>query len=403
MRFLFLFLMFFSVTVYGKEKSDLAFNLSNIKVSEAITMLYSDALKTPYVLSPELLTDTRLISFRFSGSENKVKAEFANLLLSLGYAQINRSGVEFVAPIKEAQVQTDVYVYRPKFREVNYLTELLKTLFKGSFTVTRSIPAVTAKSETPVVPGSASSLIDRNADTLIFVGDLNEIEKLKKLLPQVDFQVGEVMVRGVVYEVQTGDSSGSAFALASQILNSHLSISIAGPTLENSVKFSAGSSDAIFSALSKDSRFKVITQPSLRVKSGAQARFSVGQDVPVLGSVSYSQSGAPIQSIEYRSSGVIFDLSPVIRESGLELTIDQQLSNFIQTSTGVNGSPTLIKRQLKTSIQASDGEIIVLGGLTEEKNDNANTGLPFLPDFLKSKIKNSSKSELILVLQVNKI
>lgn len=403
MKYMFAFLLFLSVTVYGKDKGDMSFNLSNIKASEAITMFYSDALKTPYVLSPEVLSDSRMISFRFSGNESKVRAEFNSLLNSLGYASVSRSGVEFVTVLKEVQMQNEVFVYRPKYREVNYLIELLKTLFKGSFTVTRSIPSVATKTDMPAAPGSATSLIDRNADTLIFNGEAQEIERLKKLLSQVDFQVGEVMVRGVVYEVQTGDSSGSAFALASQILNSHLSISIAGPTLENSVKFSAGSSDAIFSALSKDSRFKVVTQPSLRVKSGSQARFSVGQDVPVLGSVSYSQSGAPIQSIEYRSSGVIFDLLPVIRESSLELTIDQQLSNFVQTSTGVNGSPTLIKRQLKTSIQASDGEVIVLGGLTEEKNDNANTGLPFLPDFMKSKVKNTSKTELILVLQVNKI
>lgn len=403
MKYMFAFLFFVSVTVYGKDKGDMSFNLSNIKASEAIMMFYADALKTPYVLAPEVLSDSRMISFRFSGNESKVRVEFNSLLNSLGYSSVTRSGIEFVTVSKEVQVQNEVFVYRPKFREVNYLTELLKTLFKGSFTVTRSIPSVAAKTDMPAAPGSATSLIDRNADTLIFNGEAQEIERLKKLLSQVDFQVGEVMVRGVVYEVQTGDSSGSAFALASQILNSHLSISIAGPTLENSVKFSAGSSDAIFSALSKDSRFKVVTQPSLRVKSGSQARFSVGQDVPVLGSVSYSQSGAPIQSIEYRSSGVIFDLSPVIRESSLELTIDQQLSNFVQTSTGVNGSPTLIKRQLKTSIQASDGEVIVLGGLTEEKNDNANTGLPFLPDFMKSKVKNTSKTELILVLQVNKI
>ncbi|QBY43356.1 Bacterial type II and III secretion system protein [Arsenophonus nasoniae] len=65
-----------------------------------------------------------------------------------------------------------------------------------------------------------------------------------------------------------------------------------------------------------------MSSPRLRVKNGAQASFSVGSDVPVLGKVSYSDN-KPVQSIEYRSSGVILNVRPQIRQQGVDLTIDQ--------------------------------------------------------------------------------
>nr|WP_265332040.1 hypothetical protein [Citrobacter koseri] len=59
--------------------------------------------------------------------------------------------------------------------------------------------------------------------------------------------------------------------------------------------------------------------------------------------------------------------------------IKQQLSSFAKTDTGVNNSPTLIKREVNTEVSAADGDIILLGGLAESKVTNADTGFSFLP------------------------
>ncbi|UVJ46403.1 hypothetical protein NVV94_13250 [Pseudomonas sp. LS1212] len=87
----------------------------------------------------------------------------------------------------------------------------------------------------------------------------------------------------------------------------------------------------------------------------------------------------------------------------LDLTIDQQVSNFVATTTGVNNSPTLTKRQLTTDVQMRSGEVVILGGLTEEKTTGAQTGLSFLPSMFRSKVSESSKSEILLVIQLMKI
>ncbi|EBW3197443.1 hypothetical protein DPD47_02775 [Salmonella enterica subsp. enterica serovar Gaminara] len=38
------------------------------------------------------------------------------------------------------------------------------------------------------------------------------------------------------------------------------------------------------------------------------------------------------------------------------------------TETGVNNSPTLIKRDVKTEVSLADGDIILLGGLAEQSD-----------------------------------
>jgi len=144
-----------------------------------------------------------------------------------------------------------------------------------------------------------------------------------------------------------------------------------------------------------------VSSPQLRVKNGSNASFSVGSDVPVLGSTTY-QDGKPIQSIEYRSSGVLFNISPEIRLNTIDLTIQQQLSNFVKTETGVDNSPTLIKRDVNTQVSVKSGEIIVLGGLAETKNSDNSTSFTLLP-FLKSSGKENSKTDIVVVLYAEKI
>ena len=150
--------------------------------------------------------------------------------------------------------------------------------------------------------------------------------------------------------------------------------------LDHAVRIKTAGIDAVLSALATDSRFKVVSSPSIRVRSGSSARFSVGQEVPVLGAVSYPGSGQqPIQSVEYRPSGVIFELTPQVRDATVDCSLSQQVSNFVNTTTGVNNSPTLIKRELKTDVSLADGDVIVLGDMTGQRTAAALPDCPSCP------------------------
>jgi len=394
-----------SLTSASKSAS---FDFQGINVAQVIQLIYAKVMTTPYVMDPEVLADQRAVSLRYSAEKGDLRAFLRDFLDSLGLSVEQRNGVDFIIrrkPLEKVEAESEGFVYRPKYRDVNYLARLLSPLFKGSFSVNRSIPAPQGShTDKPVPDGSAAAMIDQAADTLIFLGNDKEIDKLQTLLPQVDFALGEVIVRGVVYEVSTSSKDGSAFGLLASLIGGKVSIGLGSINpVDSFVRFKNVSLDAIYSMLSQDSRFKVVSSPSLRIRSGSSGAFSVGQDVPVLGAVSYPNNGQPVQSVEYRSSGVIFNVQPTVREGVIDLGIDQQLSDFVQTTTGVNNSPTLTKRALKTSVGLRDGDVIVLGGLAENKEGNTRDGLSFLPEFLHTKGTESSRSEILLVLQVQRL
>ncbi len=182
------------------------------------------------------------------------------------------------------------------------------------------------------------------------------------------------------------------------ILSDKFNISVGAAGLDNFINIRTGSIDAIFNLLKTDSRFTVVSAPRLRVKNNASASFSVGSDVPVLGSVTVNNN-TTTQSVEYRSSGVLFNVTPSIKSRTMDLKIQQQLSNFVTTETGVNNSPTLIKRDVTTEVSLADGDIILLGGLAEQKDSKASSGW----SFFGSRTSESNKTDIMVMLQVRKV
>lgn len=389
----------------------LKFEFLMVNVGQVIQLVYSEALKQPYVINPDVLTDLRAVSFRYEAQNGDIRQFMVNFLDSLGLAIETKNGVDYIGKKLlqekiELPPELDTFVYKPKYRDVGYISRVLAPVFKGSFASNKAVVASdTAKVNRDVPQGSAASMIDQTADVLLFTGTAKEVATLQKLLPQIDDAKGQVMVRGVVYEVASTDKEGSAFALALSILGGKFSIVNGGSaTLDSAIRLKTNSIDAVFSALSSDSRFNVISKASVRVASGDTGRFNSGQEVPVLGAVSYpSGAGQAVQDVQYRNSGVTFEVKPNVRDQVVDLKVRQQISDFVTTTTGVNNSPTLNKREVETSLSLQDGDVVVLGGLSQDKQTGSHSGLSFLPAFLQSKGSENTKSEILLVLQLQKL
>ncbi len=431
-RLIIIFCLIFTVNASAQKslKAEIGFDLDSQSVSQILRVVYIEAYRErPYFLDPALLQDQRLISFRYSTKNGDFRSFFTTFLRELGYLIESKNGADFIRsfPVSEKpsiveNSDIDVFYYRPKFRDGSYLVEVLTPLFNGKFTSQRAVtsggsPSLgsalgslnsggSGSSSSPVAPsGSALAQVDRSIDQLLFYGSSKEVAVLKKLLSQVDTDIGQVLVTGVVYEVQTGDHKGSALSLAGSLLSGKLNFNFGLVSSSNNfLNVKLADIQAIIQALDSDSRFKVLSSPQVRVSSGKSASFIVGEEVPVLGSITYPQgASAPVQSVDYRSSGVIFSINPDVHDSAIDLKVDQQVSSFVNTSTGVNNSPTLIKRQLSTSVSMSDGDVVVIGGLKQNKDSAGSSGLSFLSSFFKAKQSDSSSTEILLFLQLKRL
>lgn len=408
------------------EQGKFSFQFFNVKLGQLTRVVLSDVVKVNYVFETNFLANDEEVSLDLRGvTREEALSVLFKLLDRHGYSAARTMGIVTVEKKVGKPDEEEVFFYRLRYRDLGYINDLIGALFPsgkfnfqhagaanavqtggaapaagGAGTVYLSTPAAQAQSMT-VSSGAAKT--DVSSDAFFFRGSRKDIVRLKGLLDVVDVPVGEVMIKAVVYEVTTGSQDGSAVSIAASLLAGRFGISLGGASFADALSFHGKGIDAVVSALATDSRFKVVSAPSLRVKSGASGRFSVGNETPVLGSVSYQQNGSAVQSVDYRPSGVILDLKPVVRESGIELTINQQLSSFAATTTGVNASPTLSKREITTTVGVRDGEMVVLGGLSDERSTEAHTGFSFLPRWLRSHSGSADHIEVLLLLDVRRI
>ncbi|CAM7118020.1 Putative phage secreted protein [Escherichia coli] len=378
-------------------------NLSGLTLNDAITLFYTEVMRKSFMVSPELITDKRQVNFNITPDMDEYTF-IMRYLQNAGVSVARKNGVDYFYLQEKKVYEAPKYsfVYTPQYRSVAYLADILQSQVSGSFSNGGQIGNGDV-SPAMIKDNTASDFLSRNGDVLVFYGTKKDIQRVEDLLPLIDRAAEEVIVAGYVFEVQTSERNGSGLALAAKLMSGKFTIETGtAQGLSNFVRFSSGSLDALYELFRTDSRFHVVSSPQLRVRNGSKASFSVGSDVPVLGQVSYVD-GRPVQSIDYRSSGVIFNVQPQIRAATIDLNIHQQLSNFAKTETGVNNSPTLIKREVNTDVSLKDGDIILLGGLAENKDSNADTGLSFLPSWFGTTATEKAKTDIIIVLQARKI
>lgn len=388
---------------------------------DVVRAVYSDVLGKPVVIAPGALQNVERVTLVIPNiGRADVAAQADQIAARSGLSVEKFAGVVMIDKRLDAEDAGADFVYKPRFRSVPYLVDLLSTLFtSGAFSYQRGVKGQQAPSakladmkdgKMPVhqervdTGGTAYSLMDKPPEVLIFRGSAGEVARLDKLLLQLDTQTPELLVKAMVYEVSTTDVDRSALSVAASLLGGKLNLKAgSGKVGDYSAVFRNASLSVIFDALSTDSRFKVVSQPQLRVSSGSSAKLMVGTQTPVAGAAQLDRNGNLIQSVEYKPSGVILDVRADVRGDVSQLTVDQQISQFSTTTTGVNSTPTLITRQLQTSVGMTGDEILVLGGLDEDKSDANSVGVSFLPSFLRSSSRAGSKTEILLFLQAHRL
>lgn len=405
--------------------------LQEVRLADLFKVVYGEWLQRNYILDSTLLTarDTYTIELRKLTPE-QAESQVEEVARAAGFKISRQNGTVFVSKRKaDAEPPAEqLFFYRPRHRSVAYIFDLVAAVFPpNAFTSQRRIsnaPPVQAQPTQSTTTGSSTgnhgasspytsqqtqdtgssaySLIDkREQDGFLFRGTPEQVAQLTQLLQQVDTPVPEVVLRAVVYEVGAYNQEGGALKLAASLLNGKLGITIPGTIAGGlSLALKTTSLDAVVSALDADQRFKVVSRPQVRVRSGASARFAVGAEVPVLGNASLDKNGNPVQSVEYKPSGIILATTPEIRDGAIELAVQQEISSFTTTTNGVNNSPTLIKRAVNTRLTVQPGELVVLAGLEETKHDKSETRLPILGWLLNRQAEQRS-TEVLIFLQAS--
>ena len=89
-----------------------------------------------------------------------------------------------------------------------------------------------------------------------------------------------------------------------------------------------------------------------------------------------------INSIDYRETGVIMEVTPRVNSGGLvTLDISQEVSDVdTAANTSGIGSPTFMQRNVSSRVVVQDGQTVGLAGLIRDTSSRGNSGIPFLKD-----------------------
>ena len=270
--------------------------------------------------------------------------------------------------------------------------------------------------------GSGESTIeaDEGTNSLIITADTDEMAALEAVIARLDIRRAQVLIEAIIVEVTVleGQELGLQwlFANDSGVYGSNITTNearrnslsqlggalvpddgsenigtrevaaslatIPGTTLGWGVVDESLTMTVILNALESQGNTNILSTPSLLTLDNEEAFITVGQQVPFVPG-SYTNTGVgngasnPFQTIERQSVGVTLKVTPQINEGdAVVMDITQEVSSL---------GPALIasdiitnERKIETMVLANDGNIVVLGGLVEDKVTDSSEGVPVL-------------------------
>ena len=262
--------------------------------------------------------------------------------------------------------------------------------------------------------------LDEPRNALIYQGAATDWGRLLPLIQQMDKAPRQVMIEVTVAEVTlTNDQEFGVSWLArnsdlgkfnGNISSGVLNTATGGAGL-NYILDIGGEARISLKALASMDRISVLSTPRLMVKSGEEANFDVGTEVPTISSQATSSITSDgntgiIQTVQYRKTGILLNIKPVVySDDRVDIELRQEVSEALPVGadSSVN-SPAIFNRSYSTSLSLKDGSAILIAGLMSQRQTDGDSGVPFLKDvpvlgnLFKSQKQKRDKTELVLMI-----
>ncbi|MFA0012784.1 type II secretion system secretin GspD [Vibrio lentus] len=378
-----------------------------VRIVDALSKT-TDAKNTPAFLQPKLVADERTNAILISG-DPKVRSRLRRLIEQLD-VEMATKGNNQVIYLKYAKAEDLVDVLKGVS---DNLQSEKQTSTKGSSSQRNQV-MISAHSDT---------------NSLVITAQPDIMNALQDVIAQLDIRRAQVLIEALIVEMAEGDGINLGVQWGNldtgaviQYGNTGASIGgvmvgleeakdtetttavyddngafVRNETTTESGDYSTlasalsgvngaamsvvmGDWTALISAVATDSNSNILSSPSITVMDNGEASFIVGEEVPVLtGSTAGSSNDNPFQTVERKEVGIKLKVVPQINEGdSVQLQIEQEVSNVL----GANGAVDVrfAKRQLNTSVIVQDGQMLVLGGLIDERALESESKVPFLGD-----------------------
>lgn len=311
------------------------------------------------------------------------------------------------------------FSYEVKYADAQSLAKTLQELMGAA-----AVPAAPSNAQMVIgAPRQPARIVVNPATNTLIVHSQNadDYGQLLSLMRTLDRPVKSAMIEVTVAEVRVGDKAqlGLEWSMGPRSFgdgsitggtSGGLSLGTGGLSL--SYLNAAGIVRAKLNALASENKARILSTPRVMARNGETATIQVGQEVPIVTSqqsTSAATATTPnvtgvLQTIQYKSTGVILKVKPIIFAGRVELDVQQEVSSAAATNTGVNVSPTFSTRKIDTKVSIRDGATVALGGLISRTENRGNSGIPLLKDLpfagalFRTDTNDSDETELIILI-----
>jgi general secretion pathway protein D len=272
--------------------------------------------------------------------------------------------------------------------------------------------------------GDAVITYDPETRRIVVIADEDTSQYVSQVITNLDRPKPQVLIKVVFLEVtyrkasdigiqgtygpKAIDDNGNVGALAQRFSGME---GLGSSTVQGLYTFTGSDYTATLRAIAEAGKLEVLSRPSVMARNNQQATILVGQDVPIITGSRYDNYGNQINSISYRSVGIMLTVTPFITPAGMiEMIVAPEISNLsdetVAISTGTNsvGAPVINRRSADTVVVTENAQTVVIGGLMENKKTESVSKIPFVGDIpllgalFQRKTKNNVKTELIIFL-----
>jgi general secretion pathway protein D len=280
---------------------------------------------------------------------------------------------------------------------------------------------ITGNEEEPII------VADDRSNSLLIQATATQMLDLDELIEKIDVARDQVLVEAALIELSVDDLlrfgvemvsaatkdrleddsyfGGTQFGL-STITDTDgdgipdINIPIIGQGLNAGI-FNNDYFPFLLQALQTDGRAQALSMPSVVVEDGSQATMTVSDEEPY--SIRSTDTGGNTNfSVDFTEAEISLDISPHISSDNyLRLHIVQKVQSF-GTRASEDLPPPKTGRELETDIVVPNGYTVVMGGLIDEKKQEADSGIPYLRDIpilgylFGARRETSSKTSLFL-------
>ena len=261
-------------------------------------------------------------------------------------------------------------------------------------------------------------VVDPGSNSIIYQGNSEDYGQVRSLLETLDKATKEALIEVTVAELTLKDDFQLGvewLAKEARLDGTKVKFGTLGGLSIGSGGFnyaridSAGDVRLLLNALASTNQATVLSSPRVVASSGETATISVGQEVPIITSQQTTPTtggtGSILQSVQYKTTGVILTVKPVIHSGDqVEIDISQEVSSAGVTNTGVNTSPTFGTRRLQTKMTLKNGSTVMLGGLISNNKSAGQAGIPMLKDIpvlgqlFRTDTDHADRTELIVII-----